>query len=45
MADAERFHNDLAFYSQAAEDHTRALGFKTIAAPPQNTFECQTPSD
>jgi hypothetical protein len=45
MADAERFHNDLAVYSQAAQDHIRALGFKTIVAPPQYTFKSQTPSD
>jgi hypothetical protein len=30
---AERFHNDLAAYSQAADAHCRALGFHIVQSP------------
>jgi hypothetical protein len=30
---AERFHNDLAAYSRAADAHCRELGFHTVPSP------------
>jgi len=30
---AEQYHNDLLAYSQAAESHCRALGFRIVESP------------
>ena len=30
---AEQYHNDLVAYSQAAERHCRALGFRIVESP------------
>ena len=30
---AEQYHNDLVAYSQAAETHCRALGFRIVESP------------
>lgn len=30
---AEQYHNDLVAYSQAAETHSRALGFQMVESP------------
>jgi hypothetical protein len=30
---AEKYHDDLVSYSQAAESHCRALGFKFVESP------------
>ena len=30
---AEQYHNDLVAYSQAAETHCRALGFRMVESP------------
>jgi hypothetical protein len=38
---AERFHNDLAAYSEAAEAHCRTLGFQVVPTPAQTAFGSQ----
>ena len=34
---AEKYHNDLVSYSQAAESHCRDLGFKFVGSPRRQT--------
>ena len=34
---ADKYHNDLRAYSQAAESHCRALGFQIVESPRRQT--------
>ena len=36
---AEKYHNDLRAYSQAAESHCRALGFQFVESPRRQTVQ------
>jgi len=41
---AEKYHNDLVFYSQSAESHCRTLGFKFAESPRHQKHPIHTAS-